>query len=40
MRTRSSPATSKFPHPPGSSAGCHRRDWCRAHRPPGTTPDT
>jgi hypothetical protein len=29
MRTRSSPATSKFRNPPGSSAGCHPRDWCR-----------
>ena len=39
MRTRSSPATSKFRNPPGSSAGCHRRDWCRVRRPPGATPD-
>ncbi len=39
MRTRSSQATSGFPHPTGSSAGYHRRDWCRARRPLGATPD-
>jgi hypothetical protein len=39
MRTRSSPATSKVRNPPGSSAGCYRRDWCRDRRPLGATPD-
>jgi Transposase len=39
MRTRSAPATSKIRNSPGSSAGCHRRDWCRARRPLGATPD-
>jgi hypothetical protein len=39
MRTRSSPAMSVFPHLTGFSAGCHRRDWCRARRPLGATPD-
>jgi hypothetical protein len=39
MRTRSSPATSKIRNSPGSSAGYHRRDWCRARRPLGATPD-
>ena len=35
---RSSPATSVFPHPTGSSAGCHRRDWWS--RPPAAGRDT